>query len=443
MAFIHPHSTPCTKSEVDLFTVPATQVVLDKGCWIDHQPISTLSSSSPIEYQIVGTENYLDLAKTMLFVRLKVTKANGANLNEKEKVGPINLFLQSLFKQVDVYLNGNLITQSTGTYSYKSYLETILNYGPAAKTSLLTGQLFYKDTGGSMDETDPTTGGTNQGIKSRYTYTEQSYIVDMWGPLHCDMLYSERLLLNHVNVTIKLTPNTPAFALMSETASPNYKISIQSAVLKVRAVKVTPTLQLHHLNQLKKGVTAKYPIRRVECKTYTIPTGNPSLNKGDLFNGNIPKRIILGMVDSDAFNGSYTKNPYHFKLYNSSSLKLTVDGEMVPFQTINLKLSQASETNFMEAYQTLFSGTGRLFADSGIDIDRADYIRGYSLLAFDLTPDLCSTSDHFSQKQKGNVSLEIQFTRGLPNAINLIVYAEFESLVEIDYSRHVTSDFSV
>ena len=329
-----------------------------------------------------------------------------------------------------------------GTYSYKSYLETLLNYGPAAKKSLLTGGLYYKDTGGSMDETDPTTGGTNQGLQTRYTFTEQSYVVDLLGPLHCDILYSERLLLNHVDVTFKLTPNQPAFALMSGTSSANYKIAIQSAVLKVRAVKVSPTLQLHHLNELKKGVNAKYPIRRVECKTYTIPSGNPSLHKGDLFNGLVPKRLVIAMADSDAFNGSYTKNPYNFKLYDTSSIKLNVDGEMIPFQTIHLKLSQASERNFMEAYQTLFSGTGRLFADSGIDIDRSEYIRGYSVLAFDLTPDLCSTSDHFNQKQKGNVTLEIQFTRGLPNAINLIVFAEFESIVEIDYSRHVTFDYS-
>lgn len=442
MSFVHPHSTPCLKSELDLFTVPSTQVAVEKGQWIDHQPISIISSSSPIEFQIVGTENYLDLAKTMMFLKVKITKADGTDLGDDEKTAPVNLFLQSLFKQVDVYLNGILITQSTGTYSYKSIMETLLNYGPAAKKSLLTGELYYKDTAGAMDETDCTNAGSSNGLKTRYKFTKKSYTVDLWGPIHCDMLFSERLLLNHVNVTIKLTPNSPSFALMSGETTPNYKIVIQNAVLKMRAVKVSTNLQLHHLNELKKGISAKYPIRRVDCKTYTIPRGNPSLHKGDLFNGSVPKRIVLGMVDSDAFNGSYTKNPFRFKLYGANTIKLNVDGEMIPFQPINLKLARASETNFMEAYQTLFSGTGRLFADSGIDIERSEYNRGYSLLAFDLTPDLCSSSAHFNQKQKGNVSLEIQFTTGLPNAINLIVFAEFESVVEIDYSRHVTFDYS-
>jgi hypothetical protein len=349
----------------------------------------------------------------------------------------VNNFLQSLFKQVDLFLGGIQVTQSTGTYSYKSMLETLLNYGLSAKKSHLTGELYYKDTAGAMDETDCTSAGTNAGLQTRYSFTQKSYIVDLWGPLHCDMLFGDRLLLNHVDITIKLNPNSPAFALMSGETSPNYKIAIQSANLKVRAVKVSPVLQLQHLNELKKGVNAVYPIRRTDCKTYTIPSGNPSIHKGDLFNG-----LVLAMVDSDAFNGSYTKNPYNFKLYGATSISLAIDGEQIPFKPITLKLTRASETNFMEAYQTLFSGTGRLFADSGIDIGRRDYNKGYAVLAFDLTPDLCSSSAHLNQKRKGNVSLEIQFSTGLPNAVNLIAYGEFESTVEIDFARHVTFDFS-
>ena len=42
------------------------------------------------------------------------------------------------------------MTQATGTYSYRAYLETLLHYGPAAKKSQLTAALFYKDTAGKM-----------------------------------------------------------------------------------------------------------------------------------------------------------------------------------------------------------------------------------------------------------------------------------------------------
>ena len=127
MKFVHSKSQECTKSELDLFSVPPTQVSLEKGHWIDHQP------GGPITFLSPGTEDYVDLSKTILVVRAKVTKADGENLDADEKVGVVNNFLHSLFKQVDVFLKEKQVTQATGTYSYRAYLETLLNYGPAAK----------------------------------------------------------------------------------------------------------------------------------------------------------------------------------------------------------------------------------------------------------------------------------------------------------------------
>ena len=84
-------------------------------------------------------------------MKAKVTKANGTDLVADEAVGVVNNFLHSLFKQVDVFLKEKQVTQSLGTYAYRAYLETLLNYGPSAKESQLTSALFYKDTAGNMD----------------------------------------------------------------------------------------------------------------------------------------------------------------------------------------------------------------------------------------------------------------------------------------------------
>ena len=83
-----------------------------------------------------GTEDYVDLSKTILVVRAKVTKADGANLDADEKIGVVYNFLHSLFKQVDVFLKEKQVTQATGTYSYRAYLETLLNYGPVIMAQL-------------------------------------------------------------------------------------------------------------------------------------------------------------------------------------------------------------------------------------------------------------------------------------------------------------------
>ena len=41
----------------------------------------------------------------------------------------------------------------------------------------------------------------------------------------------------------------------------------------------------------------------------------------------------------------------------------------------------------------------------------------------------------------GNVRLDLKFGAALPNTINVIAYAEFESVLEIDKSRNIIIDY--
>ena len=41
----------------------------------------------------------------------------------------------------------------------------------------------------------------------------------------------------------------------------------------------------------------------------------------------------------------------------------------------------------------------------------------------------------------GNVRLDLKFGTALPNTINVIAYAEFESVLEIDKSRNIIIDY--
>ena len=67
-------------------------------------------------------------------------------------VGPVNLWMHSLFSDVSVSLNENLVSPPTSLYPYIAYIEILLSYGPAAKESQLTGFMWYKDTPGHQDK---------------------------------------------------------------------------------------------------------------------------------------------------------------------------------------------------------------------------------------------------------------------------------------------------
>ena len=55
MAFVHHESQECTKSELDLFTIPATQTSITKGQWIEYHPLSNITDSGPIEFNVSGS----------------------------------------------------------------------------------------------------------------------------------------------------------------------------------------------------------------------------------------------------------------------------------------------------------------------------------------------------------------------------------------------------
>ena len=123
MAFIHEGSCECAKSELDLFSVPPTQTSIESGTFVEYHPISSLADGAPIEFEVGSSgDDYIDFANSYLYVRAKITKGDGSNLADTAKVGPVNNFLHSLFSQVDVSLNGTLITNSTNTYPYRAYI---------------------------------------------------------------------------------------------------------------------------------------------------------------------------------------------------------------------------------------------------------------------------------------------------------------------------------
>ena len=99
--------------------------------------MSSIADGSPIEFEVSGTgEVYLDLANSHLYVKAKITAADGANIAADAEVGPVNNFLHSLFSQVDISLNGTLITSSTNTYPYRADIEDLLSYGSESRVAI-------------------------------------------------------------------------------------------------------------------------------------------------------------------------------------------------------------------------------------------------------------------------------------------------------------------
>ena len=155
-----------------------------------------------------------------------------------------------------------------------------------------------------MDST--TAGGGNLGLVERQGHISESRVVEMMGRLHVDLFLQDRFLLNGVSVKIRLVRSKDAFSLVADGQNPDYKVHIVDAILFAGKAVLSTTVQMAHIKALEKG-TAKYPIRPVDGKVYSIPQGAMSHTHENLFVGTLPKRLILSCIDNDAYNGEYSK----------------------------------------------------------------------------------------------------------------------------------------
>ena len=203
---------------------------------------------------VSGTDEYLDLSKTILVVKGKIVKGNGDDLSgqAQSEVAPVNNFLHTLIKQVDVYLNGKQVTPAMGTYAYRPCIETLLNYDVSAKNSQLSSALYFKDTPGEMEGTgslpqrkevklklknDTETQGTwiitagtgNQGFAKRHEFIKDLKEFVLSGPIFSDVFMGDRLLLNMLDLKVVLNRSPNAFCLMdknSTSINPNVELML-------------------------------------------------------------------------------------------------------------------------------------------------------------------------------------------------------------------------
>ncbi|XP_023238249.1 uncharacterized protein LOC111637071 [Centruroides sculpturatus] len=427
-----PHSCPCTKSELDLFSTVSTQLAIDNTSEVIVHPVATISDSrAPIEFYVSGSgENYIDLHSIYLHVQAKIVKKNGTDTAADEKVAPVNYFLNSLFSQCSVFLNDKQIISQVN-YPYRAILEALLFYSKEAQETFLTSALFFKDTAQHMDSIE----ANNEGMAKRFNISKQSRLIDLVGRLHIDLSHQPKLLINNVDLRIKLERSKDNFALMAN--NDNYKIIIKNASLKINKVDVSSSVQIGIEKALQTGII-KIPFRRTDIKVFTLSSGIQSTNISNAVIGQLPYRITIGLVSNSAFNGNVKYNPFNFKNYNLNYICLLKDNQMIP-----PKPYTPDYTNKIYArnFISLFEDIGCINHHKFTNISYDDYKDGYTLYCFDLTPDHSASESHISVSQQGNISVELKFSTAILETVNVICLLEYNNTLEIDHSRTVFVDY--
>jgi hypothetical protein len=448
MALLHPSSEPATVPELDLFTMPLTQTAIDGIYYLDIRPMSTISANSVIEFVMGGEgRDYLDLARTRLHVKFKITHQDGSKMTVQallntglpdpagttdEKVVPINACLHSLWNQIDVYINGFRMSQASGMYPYKAMIITLLGYSSAAKDTQLRAQGFRLETSPDLDEYT----AVNEGLFWRYELFKGSSSVDFEGPLLEDVMQLNRYLLNNMKVQIKLYPSQKQFFLMSGETNKDYKIDIEEVVLKACMVKVNPGVILGHAKAMETR-NALYSYTKYDMKSYSVSADQRTVYLDNLFQGIRPSKLVVGMVSSAGFNGNYKKNPFKFHHYNVSNIALIVDGDTLPGRPQKLNFSNdEGGRDFIEAYVNMYESLGQSGTDFGGGITPESFAEGHTLFVYSLDP-VVRSGRYMNLNKHSNVRLELHFSVPLPETVTVVIHTESPAVFEVDASRSV------
>ena len=218
------------EENLDLFTFPTEDIgVLDRH-WVITNLVNTISADTPLEFNIDGNAaKYVDLKNSQLIIKCKILKPDKSDIAKGENVGPVNLFLASMWKQVEIQLNHENLKGVNTNYPYKAMLDTLLFTSEAYKKGQLCTQLFKKDSPDAMDASTVKEG--NQGYNWRLDQLTGSREFQMVGGLFLDACEQERFILNGVHINLKLWPSNNSFKLMSGTTPEEHIIKITCAKL--------------------------------------------------------------------------------------------------------------------------------------------------------------------------------------------------------------------
>ena len=427
-------------SMFDLFSPPQIENGIARTVNETFRPIAgTNPDTRSFEFLIpADPQKFTEAESLLLHGRMKVRKVDGqgqkSDLAAGERVSLINNWCDSLFKSVKVYMGVNAIDisdPSSHAYAYKSYLENHLSYGAAAKEVVLPSRGYDKDTPGKIDDvgTDTANSG-NKKFESKRALLLKNGFIDFSIPVHSDFCTIARFIPPNIEIQMRFEKNETNFVLMAPTDTNTYAIELEK--VKITIDRHIPSAQVmkYYNEQVRAGKKVRLPMDRSIVKTYPVPTGSTDLSKYNFFSqSQLPEQILIGMVESSAYNGSIKQSPYNFQQFNFQEGSLVCNGFHEPSQKYVLG---AGEEGGAELYMAFLRNTGVSVDDREFSVSMKDFLNyGTFLLAFDREHDKCNRL-HRHFHDSGTIDINLKVSQPSTSNITVIVYATYSTELIID-----------
>ena len=263
----------------------------------------------------------------------------------------------------------------------------------------------------------------NMGYITRRKFLQESSLFDFYIPICSDIFHSDKFLHPSISIKILLRRSPTAFSLLSNETKA-YRVELSNLKLHTRFVEINDSIVKKHKMLLSNDKPLRYPIERSTMKSFNVPKNNASMYISNMFSGILPKTIVIGMVENEAFYGKQQKNPYNFQHFMLKSANLRVNGESVPSEPISPDFNRDM---FLREYIDFYRNIGIDISDeTGNMITPSQYKAGSFFMAFDLSGEQCNQM-HRHKTAVGNIDFEGFFQTPLQQTITLVVYGSTDA----------------
>ena len=277
-----------------------------------------------IEFNISGVDNeFIDLSSLSIEMNIKILNPDGTSTITSDKLSLTDGFFHRIFQSVSVYLNG-IQVENNPHYGLLNIVKSYLNMNPD-KLSSFGANMGYKEFDFEED--------VAAGFFTAATIREKNLIrkcknssIHMFGPINLDLGDVSSYLLDKIDLRLRFELVPPSI-LIKTTDAAAYTYRVETCKLWVERLTPVPSAMIALNKVMTQNMqTVEYLFNRQLLKTMIMPQQQTSLTIDNIFQGIIPHKLIIFVMDQKALNGDYKKNSSYFIDNNINSIKVEVNG---------------------------------------------------------------------------------------------------------------------
>lgn len=433
-------SASSVTNALDFFTVPPTNVSVSSAAYHEYLPLNPLTSK-PFHFKIHASTNYIDLNKCYLQTEMRILKRDPADANRwiplvnADTPGTIQMIGATFIKNMKVSINGRETFDSNSLYAY---LDAELSYSNEIKNSYLQVAGYYTD-GVDQNSLQPNNGPRRRGARFKDD-AGNGIAAQFISKIDADIFNQELYLVNNIEIDLEITPNDDLFNILSPNAADvnTYKFDYIDCRLFVKSVTLMDGLSLDIARKLE-ITPARYALRKTMIKSHFIDEGKTE-DYVNLFTEQIPRRVIIGLVENNAYRGSKTLSPFMFQPFNMSEISIEANGRFYP--AVPYRLDFATK-KCARPFHDMNEALGMANSCESNAITFSQFTNGWCIFIFNMTNSL-EDEPHFDLIKNGTTTVHLRFSQPVQaGGIVLIAMGETDALLMLDKYRTITSDVTV